>query len=241
MILDDKIIADIRKHALEVYPHESCGIVLGGAYIRCKNIHERPDEAFRIDPKFIDPMLASKKVRAIIHSHVGYNGKPNPWPSKWDMEQQIATNVPWGMVYVSPNLETTGPYFWGPGVPVAPLIGREFIPGIQDCYALVRDIKRSEQGIVIPEFPRDNSWWDHGENMFAENFEIAGFREISLNEIRPGDNGLFSIRGNGVINHCAEYMGDGMMLHHLYGRLSRIDPVEQWVHKYLIKVVRYDP
>lgn len=237
MIKDDSILAAIRQHALAEYPREACGVVIGGAYMRCKNVHEDPTTSFRIDKNFIGPLLATKKIRAVVHSHVNNN----PWPSKWDMEQQLATGVPWGLVHVAENRDTVGPFWWGPGIPVAPLLDREFIPGIQDCYALVRDIKRSEQGIALPEFPRDNSWWDHGEDMFTENFKKAGFKEVSINEIRPGDNGLFSIKGNGIINHCAEYMGDGLMLHHLYGRLSRIDPVEQWADRYLVKVVRYDP
>ena len=72
-----------------------------------------------------------------------------------------------------------------------------------------------------------------------ENFSGMGFREVGIKQIQPYDVGLFAIRSNGIANHVGMYVGNGLMFHHLSGRLSREDPMEPWL-KYLIKLVRHE-
>jgi cell wall-associated NlpC family hydrolase len=79
-----------------------------------------------------------------------------------------------------------------------------------------------------------DEWWNRGENLLVDNYEKAGFilvRERQplqtklkefLREIKPHDM-LFMQRRAPVPNHCAVYQGDGKILHHCMGALSKPD------------------
>ena len=76
-------------------------------------------------------------AQMILHSHP--NGPV--FPSRPDMEGQIATAVPWGIIAL--DEERIGdPEIWGDQLPVVPLLGRSFMHGIRDCYSLIRDTFR---------------------------------------------------------------------------------------------------
>lgn len=125
---------------------------------------------------------------------------------------------------------------------VAPLIGREFSHGALDCYALVRDWYKLERGAELPDFERVDGWWEDGRsNLYLEKFGKAGFVDVGQDAtLEVGDVPLMEIRSkNGVPNHAGIYLGDGMMLHHMYGRLSgRVVWGGMWAHC-LRTVLRY--
>lgn len=82
--------SDAVKHAKASGRMESCGLVVNGAYWRCRNIADDPFSDFVIDPK--DYVLASLhgKIQAIVHSH------PNGGPaSEADKAACAATKLPW--------------------------------------------------------------------------------------------------------------------------------------------------
>jgi cell wall-associated NlpC family hydrolase len=90
----------------------------------------------------------------------------------------------------------------------------------------------------LGNFPRGDSWWTRGGNLIADNFKAAGFIEVQHTDIQVGDVLTFSI-GRGPLNHLAVYIGGGLMLHHLTGRLSRKEPVLPWKNHHVGKVYRY--
>lgn len=65
-------------------------------------------------------------------------------------------------------------------------------------------------------------WNDGVSNLYTEGFPEAGFVAVGTDaELQTGDVILMQIRSkNGVPNHAAIYLGDGLILHHLHGRLS---------------------
>lgn len=103
----------------------------------------------------------------------------------------------------------------------APLVGRQFCHGITDCYSLVRDWHKREHGIELPDFERRDGWWHNGQDLYMEQFRQAGF-EPAKGEPRSGDCFLMQVRAP-VANHAAIYLGDGLILQHLHGRLSSRD------------------
>jgi cell wall-associated NlpC family hydrolase len=214
----------IREHAKAEYPKESCGVIKNGVYIPLVNRAENPKEEFDFDPA----VLTEEGIQAIVHSHP--DGPDHP--SRADMEQQMATGLLWGLVCTD-GKETTPPWWWGPGVETPPLIGREFrhgpvgSDGKGDCYALVRDWYKINMGLELPEYPRDNQWWDTGEDMYRANFAASGFEPISLERIQIGDGILAHVLSN-VPNHAGVYVGNGLILHHLPNRLSREEPLMRW-------------
>ena len=103
-----------------------------------------------------------------------------------------------------------------------PYVGREFVHGVVDCYTLVRDWYAREYSIELRDYHRRDQWWDHGENLYVENFEKEGFYKISVGDVQRGDLILMNLVSP-VPNHAAIYMGDQQVLHHVQGRLSSRD------------------
>lgn len=225
MFTDEALVA-MRQHAIDEYPRESCGVVVNDVYYPCKNVHKDPEKSFRIDPRTYAKFARMGDIQAIIHSH-----PDGPFfPSKADMEGQIATDVPWGIIY-SAHDSASRPLMWGDGVEKAPLIGRMFIHGIQDCYSLIRDYYQMELGIELMEAPREDNWWENDENMYLDNFVRAGFERVM--DLQPHDVILMNIRSP-VPNHGAVYTGGDTILHHLAGRTSDMEEggVMRW-HKFI--------
>jgi len=82
------------RHAERCYPKESCGLVLSNSeYLSCENIHKDPENCFEISEEVYFKHI--KQTTAIIHSH-----NNSRHASEQDMEGQIRTNVPWGIINV---------------------------------------------------------------------------------------------------------------------------------------------
>src|SRR5690606_31664033 len=97
-----------------------------------------------------------------------------------------------------------------------------------------------EKGIDLLQFPRDQEWWNDPEGpelLSPDNFKKAGFVEIEYTDLEVGDVILAAIRSTKV-NHCGIYIGRGLVLHHLYGRLSKREPLGPWT-KFCRYYLRY--
>jgi proteasome lid subunit RPN8/RPN11 len=230
--LDPDVAQEAMAHAMREYPNESCGAVTEAGYVPLVNTSGTPKHGFTCDAQ-IEPMIADGTLLALIHSHP--DGPLSP--SERDMAQQIAMDLPWGIV-ASQQDAALPPWFWGPGVPVPPLVGRTFrygpsgSDGKGDCAALVRDWYAMERGIEMPEFPRAKYCWVDRPGLYRDNLTEAGLTRISgaLDQREPqvGDVFLMAIR-SAAPNHVAIYQGNGLILHHLEGRLSRTEPFGAWL------------
>ena len=176
-MFSEDVIKAAQQHAIDSYPRESCGLVVAGGYIACENVAADPTKTFVIADAV--SLKYAGRIQGVLHSHC--NGPP--WPSSSDMRQQIATNVPWGVI-ATDGIQAWGPWWWGDQVPIAPLIGREFRHGITDCFALGRDWFRPVKGITMRDQPRDWNWWCTGQNLYLDGFKERGFKEISVGELR---------------------------------------------------------
>jgi len=209
MQLSDELRAEILTHAKAEAPRECCGLlaVVKGRqrYFACRNIAETPDEHF---------VLEGWKVVAVIHSHP----KTNPAPSAADRVACEKSELPWFIV----NPITEGWGYCEPAGFVLPYVGREFVHGVVDCYTLVRDWYAREYGIKLRDYDRRDQWWDHGQNLYVDNFNREGFRKIPVEEVQRGDLILMNLVSP-VPNHAAIYLGDSRVLHHVQGRLSSRD------------------
>lgn len=220
------VIAAIQVDALARYPRESCGLVVeegcGPRYLACDNLHEEPLTGFRLDPQQL--LRAGASLRAIVHSHP--DGPDHP--TEQDMVGQIASSVPWGISVARPG-HAEPPFWWGGGVPVPPLIGRQFRHGVADCYVLIRDVFR-QCGVELPEVPRSWEWWlaeNGAADLYRRGFANAGFAEIPFSSLQPGDVVLMAIK-SAQPNHAALVLESGKILHHLAGRISGEDVLYRW-------------
>jgi proteasome lid subunit RPN8/RPN11 len=238
--LSPDLIGKIAAHARAEYPKESCGLIVAGAYQPCANVADDPENDFAISAKVIQKAMLSGKLEAVVHSHP--NG-PH-FPTERDMLSQVATNVPWVITPLDEDRDYP-PVIWGANTPIAPIIGREFVHGVTDCYSLIRDAFRlgrdelAKQDVEwpfepqdVPDFARNDAWWSSAEgqepqDLYADNFAKAGFYEIPRESARAGDVFLCKIRSD-KLNHGGVIVGGGMIMHHLPSRLSRREPAGLW-------------
>ncbi|KVN92532.1 C40 family peptidase [Burkholderia ubonensis] len=226
--MDERIRQAIAAHALAEYPRECCGlvVVVDGVekYVPCRNAAATPSEHFVMSPSDYAAAEDLGEIVDVVHSHPGAPARPSMADKAMCEQSGIAR---W--VIVSLGVQADGSVAvddwceFGPSGYVAPLVGREFAHGSLDCYSLIRDWYRIERSIELPDFERPDGWWDDGRsNLYLDNFSSAGFVDVGQDaELQPGDVLLMQIRSkNGVPNHAGVYLGDGVLLHHMYGRLS---------------------
>ncbi|KZK92568.1 MULTISPECIES: Mov34/MPN/PAD-1 family protein [unclassified Pseudovibrio] len=245
--LSSEVFKEAKAHAIQAYPEEACGLVVDGQYMRSYN-YALPSEqhtgypncecrkcSFSIAPEEI--VKAGNRLDAILHSH-----PDGPfYPSQSDMEGQLHTNVPWGII-ATDGERASDPVMWGDTLEIAPLVGREFMHGVHDCYSLIRDTFRLGKDelarlditsewpfdpIILNECPRNESWWETQDDLYQDMFEKEGFRVIQKSEVRPGDCFMTNIRSK-KINHAGIYIGNNLLLHHLPSRPSRREPAGIW-------------
>lgn len=217
----------IEAHARREFPRECCGVVVDGTrYIACRNRATTASEHFILHPEDYADAADGGEVTHIVHSH------PNipPRPSQGDLVSCETTGLPWYIVAVWMEPGDLGPRITGdhlllPSGYEAPLVGREFFFGVLDCYTLIRDWYLRERNIELPNFERRDNFWNKKGNevdLYAQ-YEEAGFEEVTGQPLQVGDVILMQIRAP-FANHAGVYIGDGLMLHHLYGRLSERVP-----------------
>lgn len=217
------------NHVKTVYPEEGCGFILSDRFLPLENIAEDKVKNFEVDRK--EFIKYSGDIKCIVHSHADY-----PHASKQDMLGQIRSNIPWGLICLK-NGATEHVVFWGDQLEPQDLIGRPFVHGIYDCYAIVRDYYRMK-GNDIPIFPRENLWWEKDPSMLENGCHQAGFDFIDKSELKEGDVIFMKVMAK-VVNHSAIYLGNNLIVHHLYNKLSRREPLTSW-HQYVSGYLRYN-
>lgn len=245
-----------REHARLVFPEESCGFIVDGLYIALTNIarpageHVQNDRdcpcvlcAFVVEDR--EYLKYAGRIQAVVHSHP--NGPA--FPSASDMIHQDASGLAW--IILTLDESRFGPVtVWGGDCPIEPLIGREFIHGISDCYSLIKDVfdlgreALAQQEIdwplapiSLPVAPRNDGWWELGDDLYQDNFGPAGFVEVSISDVKPGDVFLAKIRSQ-KLNHGGVLLNNNLILHHLPQRLSRREPAGIWARS-AAKWIRY--
>lgn len=237
-------IESIKAHALAEYPHEACGLVAivkgRERYWRCRNVAPKPEDDFRLDPADYAAAEDAGEIVAVVHSHPDVAARP----SAADLVQCEASGLPWVIVSVMPGPAVAEIHRFEPSGYQAPLVGRPFHHGVLDCYTLCRDWYAREAGIELPDFPREDGWWDDGHsNLYLDHFREAGFEPVGqVDEVvlQRGDVILMQIRSkNDVPNHAGVYLGDGQFIHHMYGRLSSRDVYGGMWRDYTRLIVRH--
>lgn len=226
--MKQKTLKEAEAHAISEYPKESCGLVVVTGrkerYVPCRNIHETPTSDFAIDGEDFYRAEELGDVVMIVHSHPDSNALP----TEHDRLACERSMMPWCIlaVHTDPATPDVPPvvvsnHQFAPSGYEAPLISREFIWGVQDCFTLVKDFYSREMGVEMPDPPRmdKEKFWDRGEDFYMENFEKWGFYKIEAPTER-GDVIMMAIRSD-IVNHAGIWLGEqDHMLHHPYQHLS---------------------
>lgn len=237
-------IAAINIHAESEYPRECCGLVIvmkgREKYIPCRNAAAGTEHFILPAEDYAEAELLGD-ITAVVHSHPDVPAAP----SQADRVACEASGLVWHIVRVDQvdeipaagEMATLEPVGY-----VAPLVGRTFSHGVLDCYQLVVDWYKQERNISLRQFQRADDWWNDGHSdLYTNGFPQAGFVAVE-DGVQPevGDVILMQIRSNnGVPNHAGIYIGDGLILHHLYGRLSSRDIYGGYFQEVTRKIIRY--
>lgn len=245
MKLSAKLKKSILKHTEQCYPAECCGVIVSGQYIACRNIAERADQ-FEIHHEDLAKAEDSGEIQAYVHSHPNATARA----SDLDLHQIELHQKPWVIcAYPDVEFQVHKPFGYK-----APLVGRNYHHGWQDCYSIVRDFYQREFGLKLIDFERQDRWWESKDNkpLYLDGFKKADFVEV--NNIQYGDVLLCKVGRTEHVNHAVIYLGDKatlkseesaalvggpFILHHPYGRKSvREIYGPQWQER-VIKVVRH--
>ena len=221
----DSAMSDWKADVVARFPEEQCGLFVNyqGNTVYCSldNVSDSPEQTFELDSWSYYRLISRFKVEAVLHSHSEY-----PHASLKDMQKQVETGVPWGIMNVHKGAPRET-FFFGDSLPIQDLLGRPFVHGVYDCYSLVRDFYRFCE-IELIDYPRTLKWWDTKKiNLIEDNCYKSGFKKISREVVQPGDLALMTI-GCDRINHLGVYIDDNLVLHHLINRLSRREPFAPW-------------
>lgn len=240
---EEDVLAAIRQHAIDEFPRECVGFVLPSGYVRVNNVSDDPENKFSISPEET-AMALDAGALALVHSHPD----AEPSPSVHDQQAQIETGMTWGIVPVMginvgddinpvPGQIT----WWGDDLPIQPLERRRFIWGVFHCWSLYRDWMRLEYGLTLPNFAVGREFIENKENVFIDNCERAGLRnmgKLSMDDLQVGDMLLGHIKGE-FPNHCGVYLGGDDFLHHPPGGASgKTNLLKWWPH--IDTVFRHD-
>jgi proteasome lid subunit RPN8/RPN11 len=218
-----------RAHAVADYPREACGLVVVAKgrerYRPCRNLATTPSEHFVLAAEDYAAAEEAGEIVAVMHSHPDAPARA----SEGDRVACEASGLPWWIVSIAPDAD--GAPKAGelsciePSGYEAPLVGRPFHHGVLDCWTLCRDWYAREWRLVLPDPVRHDNWWDDGRSdLYTDNLAAAGFTPVDAKDISRGDLILMQIRSRNLVpNHAGIYLGDGLMLHHMYGRLSSRD------------------
>jgi len=238
------VLAGAKQWAADFPTVEVCGLVRDGAFVPCENVAAHPEREFEIPTAELAEAYGAGDLQGVIHSHPG-----GPWwPSKADTASQIEMDVPWAILVPGEGSAALACHW---GLPRPPLfhdgqhVPRDFIHYASDCYALLQDYYGA-LGWKLQDMPRCWEWWkdpDQHGSLYLDNLESQGFEVVTTDPseipalVQPHDAYLLAIRSK-VPNHGGVYLGDGLVLEHLHGRLSSRQPLAR-IQKHITHLVRW--
>ena len=218
---------DALLHAKDQDPKESVGLLLNikgkKRYYPCQNLAITSYQEFILNPEDYVKADNTGDIVAVIHSHP----LNPPVPSQADKVSCEDSGLPWHIV--NPKTEEWG--YLEPSGYKAPLLGRQWVWGVTDCWSLVRDWYKETKNIELRDWERPLTHDEFVENpMFESCAWRTGFRKLRSDEkLLDGDLLFMSICSRGL-NHVAIFL-NGDVLHHLTDRLSCREPYSEWLLK----------
>ncbi len=223
-----------KEYFISKWPEEAVGYVKSGEFFPLENTATDKNHSFEVDPSFL-----IEEPELLLHSHtVGFEVQDHDprSPSFADLKGQIATDIEWG-ICVTDGQVCEDPLCWGNPKNRPPLLDREFIFNLQDCFTLLQDWFYQERGIELPNLERTAHWNEEGQDLLEGKFEEWGFERVELSELQEGDVLFYQVRSP-VPNHLGIYLGNNEVLSHWVKNISCIESYGKW-GRYIKFAARY--
>lgn len=230
LFITQELESEFQDYAVSKYPEEACAFIIDGTLVPVENISSDPCNTFELSSK---DQLKVTKAQAFIHSHP--DGDLDL--SEHDFLSQKAAGIPYG-ICVTTYDGASRVCWYGDFLLDYPLLERSFISGAFDCFSLVRAIYKQEKNIVLPDFYREDDWWNNGGNVIEENIINSGFSYVD-GPPQKYDVLAMSFKSSGLITHLAVYMGDSIILHHLEGLCSKTDYLVRY-NRFVRGILRFN-
>jgi proteasome lid subunit RPN8/RPN11 len=227
----DHLLPEIFAHVNSSSTQEVGGLICDNQgeiiFVPCRNLSTATHE-FILHPEDHVAAEDAYTIMAFVHSHLYESANPSPG----DLVEIERSQLPY-LIVNFPNNQWT---YTEPSGYEAPYVGRPFVHGTLDCYELVRDYYRRELGINLAAVPRDSDWWNKGENILEEVYEMLGFVQVES----PTEHDLVIMQVKSPVpNHAAVFLANGQVLHHVGGRPSGHDVYDGYWRKCTIKFLRH--
>ena len=204
-------LREFEEHARKALPNEAVAVVVARGekqvLVPLPNHHPDPKDNFLIRP--CD--WVRETPLSLIHSHC--TGSPEPSIADRAMCEELG--IPWHIYSVEQNR-------WQLLLPCgyrAPLAGREFIWGIHDCFALVRDYYAEKLDIHFENYFRPYEFWVEGKDLITPLLEENNFKPVK--EHREHDLVVMQLQSR-VPNHLGIMRQNNLILHHINRRVSSV-------------------
>jgi proteasome lid subunit RPN8/RPN11 len=203
---------------------ELCGVLIKhrGTFtaMQITNVASDKETTFAMDEQPFLDAVNSGQVWGIWHVH------PNPddedGPSIPDMDRANAWQMP-GCVLVRRKMHFR--YYLPDGMPT-PLYGRPYVPGIFDCYAMVRDALKQYLDFELADLDREQL--DMRGCLPDPDLLWTPSGWERLLQPKAGRVALIDFGGHGKCNHLGLIISRTEMLHQIRGQLSRVDFLGSW-------------
>jgi proteasome lid subunit RPN8/RPN11 len=214
MKLAAAVLEEIKTHTFATYPQEMCGIVTANGFVPFKNVSPNPEISFAFDP--IQYAKHVPETLCIVHSHCRKQGETRSFdirtPSVTDLAQQKRSNKPWAIVGCD------GTHFlepvWLPRTSSESLLGRRFIPYINDCFTLAEDYFRFILGREFIPYAENFDWPALAQpvNLFEQFLSDPKLAPVTrIEDLQNGDLLIVDFRGR-IASHLCIY-DNGELLH----------------------------
>jgi cell wall-associated NlpC family hydrolase len=121
------------------------------------------------------------------------------------------------------------------------LLGRKYVDGKQDCYGLAQGYFQDVHNLPLVNFARPTQFWEvEGYDLIHDLLPPETWKSVGLNvrNLQIGDGLIFALYSK-YANHLGVYVGNGMFIHHQYGRFSKEENLSgSWTSRLLL-VVRH--
>lgn len=244
--LTDRIKKKIKQYSLSNKEVENCGLLLNNGksilIIKLKNESKNPTEHFLISPKSIKKVQKKSQIIGFWHSHP--DGEFN------EIDKAVSEKT--GLISIIYDIPNDSFIQYEPQGLEIPFENRPFLLGVLDCYELVKDFYSRNLNILLPDLKHEaryvNENWAESKYLQKYNNEYYGglrdfflnngFREVSGEPIKY-DILLLKLPTLKTPIHCAIYLGDNNVLHHMPYELSKKEFYSSVLKKRTCNILRH--